>query len=93
MRLAVGGATATVPPDGSEIAVSLTGSAKVTASGTTKAQAEEALRTKACAAGADAVVITKESYGTPFVGTQVSAVFVAFTEREQGKLARSLQVW
>lgn len=43
MRLTVAGATATVPPDGSEIAVSLSGSAKVTASGTTKAQAEAAL--------------------------------------------------
>src|SRR5215210_2316107 len=40
-------------------------------------EAERQLREKACEAGADGVVVTREIYGRPLLGTLVQAVFVS----------------
>jgi hypothetical protein len=39
-------------------------------------EAERLLRREACAAGADAVFIAKETYGVPFFGSQVVATLI-----------------
>lgn len=43
------------------------------------AHAEETLKEQACQTGADAVVITSETYGIPMFGCSVKAVFIKLT--------------